>query len=121
MNVCDNTGLTPLHEAANWGLPKVARILLREGAHVDAETFPNMEFENESSGVGSCEGCITPLQDVTSSLVGEEMEIILQKVELIAVLLEFNPNVLKRNKNGKTPLQVRVPDCLFGSFYYSDL
>jgi len=106
VNVSDNTGLTPLHEAANWGLPKVARILLQEGANVDAETNQNMEFEIAESGIGSCEGRITPLQDVTGSLVGEEMEIILKKIELIGVLLQFKPNVLKRNKNGKTPLQV---------------
>ena len=38
------------------------------GANIDAETLPNMEFENENSGVGSLEGKITALQDVTSSL-----------------------------------------------------
>ena len=65
-----------------------------------------MEFENENSGVGSLEGKITPLQDVTSSLVGEEMEIVMKKMDLISVLLEFRPNVLKRTKKGKTPLQV---------------
>lgn len=121
VNVCDNTGLTPLHEAANWGLPKVARILLREGANVDAETLQNMEFENEASGAGSCEGCITPLQDVTGSLVGEEMEIILKKIELISVLIEYNPNVLKRNKDGKTPLQVLSDSTAEIERTYSDI
>ena len=83
----------------------MALILLREGANVDTETLKNMEFEN-SAGESHAEGCITPLQDVTSSLVGEEIEIIINKIEFINIILEFNPNVLKRNKAGKTPLQV---------------
>ena len=34
------------------------------------------------------------------------MEIVMKKMDLISVLLEFRPNVLKRTKKGKTPLQV---------------
>ena len=38
VNVYDNAGLTPLHEAANFGFPTIAKILLDNGADINAMT-----------------------------------------------------------------------------------
>lgn len=105
VHVWDNTGLTPLHEAANWGLPKVAKILLKHGAKINALTNPNMEFEKEDSGEGTKEGSITPLQDAIESLIGESSDIQLKKLEFIQVILEYGPNVLRRNSKNETALK----------------
>ena len=105
VNVWDNTGLTPLHEAANWGLPKVAKILLKNGAMVNALTHSNMEFEKEESGEGTKEGSITPLQDAIESLVGESSDIQLKKLEFIQVIVEYGPNVLRKNSKNETALK----------------
>ena len=105
VDVWDNTGLTPLHEAANWGLPKVAKLLLKNGAKVNALTNPNMEFEKEESGEGTKEGSITPLQDAIESLIGETSDIQLKKLEFIQVILEYGPNVLRRNSKNETALK----------------
>lgn len=108
VNVYDNLGLTPLHEAANFGFPTIAKMLLDSGAAIDATTEPNLSFHSadlkeadETAGVGR----ITPLQDACSTLNGEMADILMDKLSVIEVLLNYNANTQVRNCNHKTPLQ----------------
>lgn len=106
VNVSDNAGLTPLHEAANLGLPKIAEILLKNGANIDQKTKKlDFKTDGENDEDGSHAGQITPLQDACDSLNMEVYEVLLSKLETIQVLIKNNPNCLVRNIQGKTPLQ----------------
>ena len=95
VNVSDNAGLTPLHEAANLGLPKIAEILLRNGANIDQKTKKlDFKTDGDNDEDGSHAGQITPLQDACDSLNMEVYEVLLAKLETIQVLIKNNPNCL---------------------------
>ena len=97
VNVSDNAGLTPLHEAANLGLPKIAEILLKNGANIDQKTKKlDFKTDGENDEDGSHAGQITPLQDACDSLNMEVYEVLLSKLETIQVLIKNNPNCLGR-------------------------
>ena len=95
VNVSDNAGLTPLHEAANLGLPKIAEILLKNGANIDQKTKKlDFKTDGDNDEDGSHAGQITPLQDAYDSLNMEVYEVLMAKLETIQVLIKNNPNCL---------------------------
>ena len=108
VNVYDNAGLTPLHEAANFGFPTIAKILLDHGADINAMTR-NLSFQSTDLKVDDLAdkeaGRITPLQDACSTLDGEFVKIMIDKLNVIEILLNYNANTLFRNRENKTPLQ----------------
>ena len=123
VNVCDNAGLlskvhsvrnslklcllglTPLHEAANFGFPATTKILLKHGANIDATTKSDCAFKSDGVDENTV-GPITALQDACSTLAGELLEgERSRKLEVIQILLEYNANTLLRNAQNKTPLQ----------------
>ena len=98
-------GLTPLHEAANFGFPATTKILLKHGANIDATTKSDCAFKSDGVDENTV-GPITALQDACSTLAGELLEgERSRKLEVIQILLEYNANTLLRNAQNKTPLQ----------------
>ena len=98
-------GLTPLHEAANFGFPATTKILLKHGADIDATTKIDCAFKSDDQQENTV-GPITALQDACSTLSGELLDgERSRKLEVIQILLEYNANTLLRNAEKKTPLQ----------------
>lgn len=83
VNIRDNCGWLPLHEACNYGYKEIVELLVEKGANV-----------NDRGGSG-CNG-MTPLHDTCSN----------GHLEVIEYLLDHGASVLAQNDNGETPLDI---------------